>query len=77
MTTQRFPTDMSQKTTPIPADLVLIADSADSNNAKYATLSSILITPVKSKTANYTLLTTDETINCTANSFALTLPTAV
>ena len=29
------------------------------------------------KTANYTLTTADYTVNCTANSFELTLPTAV
>jgi len=29
------------------------------------------------KTANYTILTTDTVINCTANSFTLTFPTAV
>lgn len=29
------------------------------------------------KTANYTLLTTDYTVNCTANSFNITLPTAI
>jgi len=34
-------------------------------------------TPFVSKTANYTILLTDSTINCTANSFTVTLPTAV
>ena len=31
---------------------------------------------IVNKTANYTLTSTDYTVNCTANSFALTLPTA-
>lgn len=33
--------------------------------------------PYVEKTANYTLTSNDYTVNCTANSFTITLPTAV
>jgi hypothetical protein len=36
-----------------------------------------IIASYVAKTANYTLLTTDYTVECTANSFTITLPTAV
>ena len=38
----KFPTDMSAKTNLTGSDLVLIADSADSNNAKKTTMSDVL-----------------------------------
>jgi len=34
-------------------------------------------TPYTAKSADYTLLTTDAQIECTANSFTITLPTAI
>lgn len=35
------------------------------------------VLPIKNITSNYSVLKTDYTINCTANSFTVTLPTAV
>lgn len=40
------------------------------NGTKYGT------SPYVAKTANYTATATDEVINCTANTFTITLPTA-
>jgi hypothetical protein len=43
----------------------------------YINASGVIVTSYDFKTANYTLLSTDSTIECTANSFTITLPTAV
>jgi hypothetical protein len=42
-----------------------------------ASFSQIPLYPYVAKTANYTLTTTDYQVECTANSFTITLPTAV
>ena len=54
--TLAFPQDLTAKTTPVDADILLIADSADSNAAKKVTM-----TQLKSNIINDSSSATDET----------------
>lgn len=47
------------------------------SNTDIFVLGASLITAYVAKTANYTLTDSDFTVECTANSFTITLPTAV
>lgn len=56
MVNKSFPQDFTAKTTPVDADILLIADSADSNAAKKITL-----TQLKTNIINDSGTNTDET----------------
>jgi hypothetical protein len=51
-------------------DLVVLKISVDDNGHLYDSV-------IQTKTANYTITGTDDIVICTANSFTVTLPTAV
>lgn len=79
-----FVFNQTSKATPTTSDLVLIADAAASNVTKSATISSLSslfsggYSGYAAKTANYTVLAADKgyMIDCTSNSFTLTLTAA-
>lgn len=75
--------DLTITTTGSTSDFI-IKDKADGSATEKMEISSFITNFITSptpsyvaKTANYTALTTDDTIECTANTFTITLPTSV
>lgn len=79
MPAKKFPTDFSQKNTPVSADLALIADSASSNAAVYAQLGNFPIstatqTALNAKQNTLTLTTTGTSGSATLVGSTLNIP---
>lgn len=79
MAVKKFPTDFSQKTTPVSADLVMIANSAAGNAAEYAQLGNLPVstatqTALNAKQNTLTLTTTGTSGSATLVGSTLNIP---